>query len=469
MVWARVISRAASDSDFAAVLRDNLAEAFAVFGVSGLGDIDPEQDLIPSYSAALEMIGAAAHPPAAASGLMPGQAKPNPVGDDITTASSGCACAATAQGSVASGFTSGCWWMPVPEPQQPTPAEPDASAGTAEQSVDTTASAGSMGMTAAYSFATTQSLATKGMNMQSSGTSSTLGGDCVGSFGSAGSIGSVGGTAGSFATAGTYGCAGAQALCESTPMTQASIKPTVASIRQCELTQASIRQCDFTVASIKPCNFTTATQLTQSCLSTPVPTLATQVTTGSMLTNPGPISSTRLSGGDYTGQMSGDCWGSAGSFGSAGTFGGCAGSVGTAGTYGSGGSNELKMKTPDFCLTPTMGSVMTQGTQATLRQNQVPTMNAPVSGDCVGSVGSAGSIGSVGGTAGTFATAGTYGCAGGARSDESDAATTGDALPDDGNTGIGHDGDIQRSDALFYPPVGRHAGQLCNLLWLRRG
>ena len=139
------------------------------------------------------------------------------------------------------------------------------------------------------------------MNMQSSGTSSTLGGDCVGSFGSAGSIGSVGGTAGSFATAGTYGCAGAQALCESTPMTQASIKPTVASIRQCELTQASIRQCDFTVASIKPCNFTTATQLTQSCLSTPVPTLATQVTTGSMLTNPGPISSTRLSGGDYNG------------------------------------------------------------------------------------------------------------------------------------------------------------------------
>ena len=94
LVWARVISRAASDSDFAAVLRDNLAEAFAVFGVSGLGDIDPEQDLIPSYSAALEMIGAAAHPPAAASGLMPGQAKPNPVGDDITTASSGCACAA---------------------------------------------------------------------------------------------------------------------------------------------------------------------------------------------------------------------------------------------------------------------------------------------------------------------------------------------------------------------------------------
>ena len=84
LVWARVISRAASDSDFAAVLRDNLAEAFAVFGVSGLGDIDPEQDLIPSYSAALEMIGAAAHPPAAASGLMPGQAEPNPVGDDIT-------------------------------------------------------------------------------------------------------------------------------------------------------------------------------------------------------------------------------------------------------------------------------------------------------------------------------------------------------------------------------------------------
>ena len=56
LAWARIVARASSDPEFARLLDGDLSEAFKLFGIENMPELDPETDLIPSLSNAKEMV-----------------------------------------------------------------------------------------------------------------------------------------------------------------------------------------------------------------------------------------------------------------------------------------------------------------------------------------------------------------------------------------------------------------------------
>ncbi|CUH50788.1 thiocillin family RiPP [Shimia marina] len=412
LTWAKIISNAAQDPDYAQRAFADLATAFAECGVAELADLDPEQDLVPALSDAQRMVSGALSLKAqeqAASGLPP-------------------------QGYT-QGYSWACFASAPPAPDAPPAETPDT-----DNSDQSNSEGGET------------------VNMDTSATNAPMMGGCVGTFGTAGSLGTVGGTAGSAATVGSYGSAGmvdperpAASLVThptmATSFSQAS-KPTVGTIRPteaCVMSQAC--------APTQPCVPTQPTQPTVATIKTQPtvasiktqPTMASiKPTTGSILSQPAPVSSTRLSGASYADPMMGGCWGSAGTIGSAGTFGGCAGTVGTGGCYGCAGGDEAKLTPMDPCMAslmtqqtiasikptvltqpPRLTQPATELTQATIKptvaslktvgsvlSQPAPLSADPMAGGCNGTFGTVGCLGSVGGTAGSAGTVGTYGSAG---------------------------------------------------------